>query len=66
MVVKNRLKEVRMKEYMMEPKEFSEMLDVNTRTYYSWELGTAIPSMKEGLRVSNKLNKKLEDIWYLE
>lgn len=66
MAVKNRLKEIRMREYMMEPKKFADMLEVNTRTYYSWELGTAVPSMKEGLRVSKKLDKKLEDIWYLE
>jgi Predicted transcriptional regulators len=66
MEIKNRLRDIRMREYALEPKEFAEMLGVNTRTYYSWELGKAIPSMKEGLRVSNKLNKKLEDIWYLE
>lgn len=64
--VKNRLREIRMKEYMMEPGEFATKIQVNPRTYYSWEAGTAIPSIKEGLRISKIINKRLDDIWYLE
>lgn len=66
MEIKNRLREIRMKEYMMEPTEFAAMIEVNTRTYYAWEAGTAIPSMKECLRVAKTINKKSDDIWYLE
>lgn len=66
MEVKNRLKEIRMREYMMEPKDFSEMLGINIKTYYPWELGTAIPSLKKCLEISQKLNKKVDEIWHLE
>jgi DNA-binding XRE family transcriptional regulator len=40
MEVKNKLREIRMREYLMNPKEFAEMLGINRKTYYGWELGT--------------------------
>lgn len=66
MEVKNRLKEIRMREYTMEPKEFADMLGVNIKTYYPWELGSAIPSLKKCLEISLKLNKNVNEIWHLE
>lgn len=39
MGVKNRLKEIRMKEHMMESKEFSKLLDVPPTVYSGWETG---------------------------
>lgn len=65
-MVKNRLREIRMREYMMEPAEFAALIKVNIKTYYAWELGRAIPSMKEALRVAKILNKRVDDIWFLE
>lgn len=55
-----------MREYMMEPGEFAKMLNINIKTYYPWEIGSAIPSLKKCLEISLKLNKKVDDIWYLE
>lgn len=55
-----------MREYMMNPKEFARLIEVNPKTYYAWENGTSVPSMKEGLRVAKKLSKNLDEIWYLE
>jgi putative transcriptional regulator len=66
MPVKNRLKEIRMKEYMMEPQEFANYIGVNYKTYYSWERGVIGPSLQTALQVAQKLNKKVEDIWYFE
>lgn len=65
-MVKNKLKEIRMKEYMMEPQEFSSLIDINYKTYYSWERGVAGPSLETALKIAKKLNKNLEDVWYLE
>ncbi|NMF06575.1 helix-turn-helix transcriptional regulator [Clostridium beijerinckii] len=65
-MVKNRLKEIRMREYAEEPKEFSKRLEVNVKTYYVWENGAAMPSSIKMLEVAKKLNKKVEDIWWLE
>jgi putative transcriptional regulator len=62
--VKNRLKEIRMREYMMEPQEFASFIEVNYKTYYSWERNVAGPSLETALMIAKKLNKKVEDIWY--
>jgi putative transcriptional regulator len=66
MAVKNRLKEIRMKEYMMESKEFAELLGENNTTYSNWELGVSKPTLEKSLHIAKKLNKKIDDIWYLE
>ncbi|NME95381.1 helix-turn-helix domain-containing protein [Clostridium cochlearium] len=55
-----------MREYMMEPQEFAKFIDINYKTYYSWERGTAGPSLGTALEVAKKLNKKVEDVWYLD
>ena len=64
--MKNKLKVIRMREYMMEPQDFSDLICINYKTYYSWERGVAGPSLQTALEVAKKLNKKVEDIWYLE
>lgn len=66
MDVNNRLREIRMKEYAEDPKQFSERIDVNIKTYYTWEKGFALPSLKECLRVAKILNKDVKEIWSLE
>lgn len=63
--VKNHLKEIRMREYMMEPQEFANLININCKTYYSWEREVAGPSLQTALEVAKKLNKKVEDIWYV-
>lgn len=65
-VVKNRLKEIRMREYLMEPQEFAKLIDVNYKTYYSWERGVAGPSLETALNIAKRLNKNVEDVWYLD
>lgn len=63
--MRNRLKEIRMREYMLEPLEFAEKINVNLKTYYAWENGNANPSLKKALEVSKILNKSVEDIWFI-
>lgn len=65
-MVKNKLKEIRMREYAEEPKEFAKRLEVNVKTYYVWESGAALPSSLKMLEVAKKLNKLVNDIWWLE
>lgn len=62
----NNLREIRMREFMMEPQEFAKHIGVNYKTYYSWEKGTAGPSLDKALEIAKILNKSVEDIWYLE
>lgn len=62
----NKLREIRMREFMMEPQEFANYIGVNYKTYYSWEKGAAGPSLEKALEIARRLNKTVEDIWYLD
>lgn len=64
--MKNKLKEIRMKEYMLSKKDFADFLKIKPTTYYNWENGFNNPSLEVALMVSKKLNKTINDIWYLE
>ena len=64
-MVKNRLREIRMREYMMDPEEFAALINVNIKSYYSYERDFSKPTLEKALEIANKLNKKIEDIWYL-
>lgn len=66
MKVKNRLKEIRLKEYMMSSGEFSKKLGIPLSTYSQWESGTNVPTIAKALDISKKLNKSIEQIWYSE
>jgi DNA-binding XRE family transcriptional regulator len=66
MGVKNKLKEIRMREFMMEPLEFAEYLEVNKKSYYQWESGISKPPLEKALNIALKLNRNVNDIWYLE
>lgn len=64
--VKNRLKEIRMREYMMEPEEFAKLINVNIKSYYSYERDFSRPTLEKALEIALKLNKTIHEIWYLE
>lgn len=66
MEIKNNLRQIRMREYGENPKEFAERINVNIKTYYTWENGNASPSLKECIRVANILNKDVKEIWSLQ
>lgn len=63
-MLKNRLKEIRLKEYMMSSKEFSGMLGVKLSTYSQWEKGANNPNLEKAIEISKKLNRTIEDIWF--
>ncbi|QEK11715.1 helix-turn-helix domain-containing protein [Crassaminicella thermophila] len=65
MGVKNRLKEIRMKEYMMSQKDFSNMLKINYHQYTKYEKNT-IPVLETALQIAKKLNKPVEEIFCLD
>jgi DNA-binding XRE family transcriptional regulator len=50
----------------MEPQEFARFLGVNLKSYYQWESGLSKPPLEKALEISQKLNKSVNDIWYLE
>ena len=59
----NKLKEIRMREYLLEVGEFSKILGVNLKTYSNWEKGRSQPKLQDAIRIAKKLNKKVEEIW---
>lgn len=66
MGVKNRLKEIRMREHLKNQKEFAEQLEVPLTTYSQWERGTSNPTLEKAFEVAKKLNRKINDIWCYE
>ena len=65
-MIKNRLKEIRMKEYMMNKKEFAKVLSIVEQQYLRYENGINMPSLEICFKISNTLSKKIDDIWYVE
>ena len=64
-MIKNRLKEIRMKEYMIESKsEFARMLEIPIHTYIKWENEESSPNLDLAFTIAKKLNRTITDIWY--
>lgn len=66
MGVKNRLKEIRMREFMMNQKEFCGMIGISQSTYSSIESNKIQGNIENIMIIAKALNRKVEDIWYLE
>ncbi len=64
-MVQNRLKEIRMKEYMMNQKEFASFLEIDFRQYNRYEHSIQ-PSLEVALKMAFKLNKDVKKIFYLD
>lgn len=64
--VSNRLRQIRVKEYDMTATDFSKKLGVSVGLYSAWELGKAKPKLDKALEVSRRLNRSVEDIWYID
>lgn len=64
MPVKNRLKEIRMREYMMTQKKFATKLGVKLTTYSQWENGQSNPALEKAFEIAKILNKGIDEIWY--
>lgn len=64
-MVKNKLKEIRMREYMMNSSEFSKVIGISLSTYSQIESNKQQGNIETILKISRALNRKVEDIWYL-
>lgn len=62
-MVTNELKKIRMQQYLMNKKEFSEFLGVAEQQYCRYENMTSQPSLEIALRISTALSKSVNDIW---
>ncbi|MBZ9688401.1 helix-turn-helix domain-containing protein [Clostridium estertheticum] len=66
MVLRNNLKEIRMRIYMMNVTDFAKMLGVKLSTYSQWESGINSPSLEKAFEISKILNKQIIEIWHEE
>ena len=55
-----------MREHCMNQKEFSDLINVDNKTYSNWEKGISKPTLEKALEVAEKLNKSVQEIWYLD
>lgn len=65
-MVKNKLKEIRMKGHMMNSKEFCNLLEISNSTYSQIESNKQQGNIETILKITNKLKLKVEDIWYID
>lgn len=63
-MLKNKLKEIRMKEYMMSQKEFADFLAFNYTSYNQIEANKKSVSLENAYDIAKKLNRNIEDIWF--
>jgi DNA-binding XRE family transcriptional regulator len=50
----------------MEPNEFAKLIGVNIKSYYSYEKDLSRPTLEVALEIAKKLNRTVNEIWYLE
>lgn len=66
-MLKCRLKEIRLKEYMIDSKtEFANILGVPIQTYIKWENEKSYPNLHLAFTIAKKLNKTVIEVWYQE
>jgi putative transcriptional regulator len=65
MMIKNRLKKIRMREYEMNQKEFAAFLDIPYVTYNNYENNNIAPGAEALLKIAKKLNRPVEEVYYL-
>lgn len=62
MPVKNRLKEIRMREYMLSQKDFANILNIESKAYSSWEKNNSRPTLEKALEIADILHKSIQGI----
>lgn len=55
-----------MKEYMMNITQFANVISIDKKVLSSWENDKSRPTLERALEVAAKLNKNVNEIWYLE
>ncbi|NEZ46484.1 helix-turn-helix domain-containing protein [Clostridium niameyense] len=65
-MVKNLLKEIRMREYMMDQKQFYTMLGISKSTYSQIENNKQQGNIKTILKIIKAFSRPVEEILFLE
>ena len=59
----NNLKKIRMQQFMMSKKEFAQYVGIGEPQFYRYERGAAQPSLEVAIKISNALEKSVNEIW---
>ena len=62
----NKLKEIRMREFMFTQKEFSSFLSIPESQFYRYEMKKSQPSLEIALKIAQKLDRPISEIWWIE
>ena len=62
----NNLKKIRMQQFMMSKKEFAQHVGVGEPQYCRYERRAAQPSLEIAIKISNALEKTVNEIWSIE
>ncbi len=65
-MLNNYLKLIRMKDYLMNKKQFAEFLEIDDRQYNRYENSVVQPSLEIALKIAQKLNKNVNEIWEIQ
>lgn len=65
-MINNNLKTIRMGEFFLSKRDFSKILDIAEQQYLRYESGQSNPSLEIAIKISIKLNRHVDDIWYIE
>ena len=65
-MINNKLKTIRMGEFFLSKRDFSKMLDIAEQQYLRYESGQSNPSLEIAIKISIKLNRHVDDIWYIK
>lgn len=65
-MVKNRLLQIRLSMGYKKQKDFAKYLDATQVNYNKWENNSSQPGIESVLLICNKLQLKIEDIFYIE
>ena len=66
MPLNNHLKYIRLSEYQMNSKEFAAKLGLKLSTYSNIERGERHARLETALEIASVLNKKVDDIWFID
>ena len=64
MPIQNKLKEIRMREYMESSSQFAKRLEIPLTTYSQLENSKRSVSLERAFDIAKKLNKNVNEIWF--
>lgn len=62
----NKLEDMRLKLGYRRQKDFAKFLGIHPGDYSRYANGVVVPSLEQAMKIAEKLNMRIEDIWQKE